>query len=161
MQYHTVSWPDYANVGIENVDGSRGIEYSYANDPPITAGLAVKYPPFSGTPPVCQGPAVPALSATRDDTALVLSWTHLDPNESYTLWRGTGPYFDPDQGEGEQIWAGPATAGTMSRPDTTCIGDVNLNCFYAVQGSVVGAASGPSNRVGEFDFSLVAGAGAF
>ena len=53
VQYHTVSWPDFANAGIENSDGSRGILYCYANNPPLTAGLAVKYTPFSGQAPVC------------------------------------------------------------------------------------------------------------
>lgn len=60
VQYHTVSWPDFANAGIENADGSRGILYAYANDRPLRAGLAVKYTPFSGQPPSC-APLTPAV----------------------------------------------------------------------------------------------------
>lgn len=51
VQYQTVSWPNYANAGIENADGTRGIAYSYANDPPLTARPAVQYTPFTGQPP--------------------------------------------------------------------------------------------------------------
>ena len=53
LQYQQVSWPDFANVGIENSDGSRGVSYSYANDPPLTPGLAVKFTPFLGPEPEC------------------------------------------------------------------------------------------------------------
>jgi len=57
MQYQQVSWPDFANVGIENSDGSRGVSYSFANDPPLTPGLALKYTPFLGPAPACE-PAI-------------------------------------------------------------------------------------------------------
>ncbi len=53
IQYLEVSLPDFVNVGIENSDGTRGVEYSYANEPPITPGLAVKFTPFSGAKPDC------------------------------------------------------------------------------------------------------------
>jgi hypothetical protein len=54
MQYQQVSWPEFANVGIENSDGSHGVSYSYANQPPLTPGLAVKYTPFLGLAPECE-----------------------------------------------------------------------------------------------------------
>jgi hypothetical protein len=53
LQYQQVSWPDFANVGLENSDGSRGVSYSYANTPPLTPGLAVKFTPFLGPAPEC------------------------------------------------------------------------------------------------------------
>ncbi len=53
MQYQQVSWPEFANVGLENSDGSRGVSYSYANVPRLTPGLAVKYTPFFGPAPEC------------------------------------------------------------------------------------------------------------
>ena len=54
IQYQQVSWPEFANVGLENSDGSRGVSYSYANDPPLTPGLSVKYTPFLGPAPECE-----------------------------------------------------------------------------------------------------------
>jgi len=54
IQYQQVSWPEFANVGLENSDGSRGVSYSYGNDPPLTPGLAVKYTPFLGPAPKCE-----------------------------------------------------------------------------------------------------------
>jgi large repetitive protein len=54
MQYQQVSWPEFVNVGLENSDGTRGISYSYANVPPLTPGLAVKYTPFLGPAPQCE-----------------------------------------------------------------------------------------------------------
>ena len=159
LQYHTVSWPDYANVGIENDDGSRGVLYSYANNPPITAGLAVKFTPFSGQPPDCAAAEAPdPLAIERSGSAdALLRWQHIDPNTAYEIWRNTAPYFDPDQGEGSKISTEPATAGEMTYPDAGVVGNPAQNHFYVVRGYVSSGASGPSNQVGEFDFELMPG----
>ncbi len=155
VQYHTVSWPDYANAGIENADGSRGIQYSYANDLPLTSGLALKYTPFTGQAPACQTAAAPALQISRSGSDLTLSWPHLSPNQKYQVWRDAAPYFDPGLGEGTLLSTLDAVAGTMIYPDPGRAGDPPD--FYLVRGWVVGEPSGPSNRVGEFSFALTPG----
>ncbi len=156
VQYHTVSWPDFANAGIENADGSRGILYSYANNPPLTAGLAVKYTPFSGQAPVCTPAAAPVIAVAADGTDAVLSWPHQPPDTAYQVWRHTSPYFMPE-GEGALVDTLADTGSAMSYPDAGRIGDPDVNHFWVVRGVIAGGASGPSNRVGEFDFALVKG----
>jgi len=159
LQYHTVSWPDFANVGVENDDGSRGVLYSYANNLPITAGLAVKFTPFSGQPPDCGSAQAPdPLTIERSGSFdALLRWQHIDPNTDYEIWRDTSPYFDPSQGEGSKISTEPATVGEMTYPDAGVVGSTAQNHFYVVRGFLDGGASGPSNRVGEFDFELMPG----
>lgn len=156
VQYHTVSWPDFANAGIENADGSRGIQYSYANDLPLTDGLALKYTPFTGQAPACLSAVAPVVDiAISDPSDVQLSWPHLSPNQKYQVWRDAAPYFDPTQSEGTLLDTLNATSGTMTYPDPGRIGgDPD---FYLVRGWVVGEPSGPSNRVGEFSFSLTPG----
>jgi hypothetical protein len=156
VQYKTVSWPDYANAGIENADGSRGILYSYANNLPLYDGLTVLYTPFTGKPPVCSPAAAPTVSIAKNAAAAELSWQHLAPNTQYEVWRSASPYFAPP-GEGTQVAAPDATSGTMTYSDADTIGDPAENHFWLVRGWLNGGASGPSNRVGEFDYSLVKG----
>jgi uncharacterized repeat protein (TIGR01451 family) len=47
-QYHTLSWPDFSTVGLENDLGSVGKMYSYANSANLTNGRAVRYTPQTG-----------------------------------------------------------------------------------------------------------------
>lgn len=155
VQYHTVSWPDFANAGIENADGSRGIQYSYANNLPLTAGLALKYTPFTGQAPACLSAVAPALQIAAGGADVQLSWTHLTPNQKYQVWRDVAPYFDPAQSEGTLLTTLDATPGTMTYPDPGRIG--GQPDFYLARGWVVGEPSGPSNRVGEFSFALTPG----
>lgn len=155
VQYHTVSWPDFANAGIENADGSRGILYSYANHPPLTANLAVKYTPFSGQAPVCAPALAPVISITAEYSPTAqLSWPQQAPDTSYQVWRDTAPYFLPAD-EGALVSTLAATGGAMTYDDANRIGDPSVNHFWVVRGVVAGGASGPSNRVGEWDFALV------
>lgn len=155
VQYQTVSWPDFANAGIENSDGSRGILYSYANDLPLTAGLAVKYTPFSGQAPECLGPVAPLVDIAANGANVELSWQHVDPNQQYQVWRHTSPYFDPS--EGTLADTVDAVAGTNTSVDEDRIGSANSNYFYLVRGMYQDASSEASNRVGEFDFGLTPG----
>jgi hypothetical protein len=158
LQYDTVSWPDFTSVGIENSDGRRGVSYSYANNPPITAGLAVKFTPFSGQPPECAAAKAPDVSIERSgDFDALLRWQHVDPNTAYEIWRHTSPYFDSDQGEGTRLSTETAVAGEMTYKDVGAVGSETQNYFYVLRGYVGGGASGPSNRVGEFDYALLAG----
>lgn len=156
VQYQTVSWPDFANAGIENSDGSRGILYAYANNPPLTAGLAVKYTPFSGQAPACTPAAAPVIAIRRDGTTAQLSWPHQSPDTSYQVWRDTSPYFFP-AGEGTLVDTLLATGSAMTYDDAGRVGDAAVNHFWVLRGVVAGGASGPSNRVGEFDFDLMTG----
>jgi uncharacterized repeat protein (TIGR01451 family) len=48
FQYHTVSWPDFVTVGLENDTGTVGKMYSYANSANLVAGRAVRYTPGVG-----------------------------------------------------------------------------------------------------------------
>lgn len=47
-QYHTLSWPDFTTVGVENSSGSVGQLYSYRNSAGLVAGRAVQFTPASG-----------------------------------------------------------------------------------------------------------------
>ncbi len=48
-QYHTVSWPDFVTVGLENATGTVGQLYSYQNSANLAAGRAVRFTPGTGT----------------------------------------------------------------------------------------------------------------
>ncbi len=156
VQHQVVSWPDFVNAGIENADGSRGILYSSPGNLRLAAGLAVKYTPFSGAAPACLGPAAPDIAIGRDGAGAVLSWPHQPPDTSYQVWRDTSPYFMP-AGEGALLGTLPATSGAMAYPAAGGIGNPDQNVFYTVLGGLAGGLSAPSNRVGEFDFSLTPG----
>ena len=47
--------------------------------------------------------------------------------------------------------------GTAPGPPVPVIGDVATNYFWVVQARNRDGASGPSNRVGDFDFALTPG----
>lgn len=106
---------------------------------------------------------------------------------AYQVWRSTDPYFDPNMGQGVKIddytfpgslyglgtefryvddgvcgkYTAPASAPNTCRfsqnPPVTVIGDVAHNYFWAVRAGNSGDEFDFANRVGEFDFALVAG----
>ena len=154
--YKTVSWPDYSNAGIENADGSRGILYASGLPTPLKSGLAVRYIPFTGKPPVCAPAVAPAVTIQKAGSDASLSWQHTSPNTSYQVWRDSSPYFLPT-GEGTLAQTLAALPGSNTWTDGGKIGNAELNYFWIVRGILAGGASGPSNRVGEFDFPLVKG----
>ena len=47
-QYHTLSWPDFTTVGVENASGSQGQLYSYRNSAGLVSGRAVQFTPAVG-----------------------------------------------------------------------------------------------------------------
>ncbi len=47
-QYHTLSWPDFTSVGLENATGSVGQMYSYRNSANLVSGRAVQFTPAVG-----------------------------------------------------------------------------------------------------------------
>lgn len=123
------------------------------------------------------GPVPPRISIARDTDPndAVLNWEHEFENTGYQVWRGKKPYFDPWAGEGGQIAYRSAEAcgqpcsfavsddgvdrypadGTL--PEVQVIGDPATNYFWVVRGENADGPSANSNRVGEFDFALMAG----
>ena len=153
VQYQTVSQANNALVGVENADGSRALRYSYANQPPITPGLAVKFTPFTGEPPACARPAAPLVEPVLNGATFEVQWQDVAPNQGYEIWRDPAPYFDPPQG----VRLAAVSPGVMSYPDTRPSGEPPANRFYLVRGLFAGVPSGPSDRVGEFVFNLEPG----
>ncbi len=105
------------------------------------------------------GPPTVAIDKTND--GIDLSWTHLDANAYYQVWRDTTPYFDPDN-------PGPNTTqldtvyplGTNGAV-VVCpviIAEPNTNFYYLFRGvSSHGDVSRASDPVGIFYFILEPG----
>lgn len=114
-------------------------------------------------------PTPPEVAVAAAGSAAALSWPHRLDSASYEVWRSTAPYFDPEAA-GVQVGsvdagfrgtAGPDMAftddGTVPPPAVTIIGDPATNYFWVIRSRNGDGVSEVSNRVGEFDFSLVAG----
>jgi len=112
----------------------------------------------------------PVLDIALDGNQVRLNWLHQAANQTYQIWRGTDlPYFDPGTGQGTQIATVAADGathdqeldylddGTTPLPIVEVIGDVTHQYFWIVRGANDNGVSDNSNRVGEFDFALVAG----
>lgn len=99
-----------------------------------------------------QRPARPALSIVLSAPATAgLSWTSVVDAAQYRLFRDTAPYFTPVE---------PAchVTSALAYSDSGAVGDPLVNHFYVVKsGCSTGFTSDPSNRVGEFDFTLLPG----
>jgi hypothetical protein len=107
-------------------------------------------------------PAVPDVEAVGQGGDVLLTWTFPGIVTSYELWQDTNPYLDP---------MAPATLVASGLPPTDCVldgttikcarpdglGDPDTNYSYVVRTILPDGASVASNRVGEFDFSLIAG----
>jgi len=106
-------------------------------------------------------------TAVSDDNIL-LEWTALEDAVSYNVYRDTEPDFTPDQTGGSNRIATDVndedleTTGfqwTNTSDDVVLVGDTNSNYFYAITAvDAAGNESEPSNKAGEFDIKLVAGA---
>lgn len=114
-------------------------------------------------------PTPPQVTVEAKGADAMLSWSHQLDSSQYEVWRGTAPYFDPDAAEGALVstvdagfvGAGAAFSftddGATPPPPVQIIGDPATNYFWVVRSRNRDATSGLSNRVGEFDFALVAG----
>ncbi len=114
-------------------------------------------------------PTPPEVDIEAKGADATLSWPHQLDSSQYEVWRGTSPYFDPDAAEGalvSTVDAGFVGAGASFQftddgatppPPVQIIGDPGTNYFWVLRSRNRDAASGLSNRVGEFDFALVAG----
>lgn len=130
--------------------------------------------PFRGEP--ASAPEAPTVEIARviGTNNARLSWYHMLEADSYEVWRGTAPFFDPP-GEGNQIkdipkgGAGDGTPfeyiddgvdryygeGDPQLPAVQVIGDTATNYFWVVRSrNAGGEVSGPSNRVGVYTFML-------
>ncbi len=113
-------------------------------------------------------PTAPQVDITAKGTSASLSWPHALDSAQYEVWRATAPYFTPET-EGVQVGAvdagfvGRGAAftfeddGTVPPPAVQIIGDAATNYFWVARSRNGDGASALSNRVGEFDFALVAG----
>jgi hypothetical protein len=109
-----------------------------------------------GTPPVTD------LLGEDVGSSMVLRWTHTgDGIDHYELWRAEDdPYFTPGAA-GTLVDGDIQPAQCAGYEDAASgMGDPNLSSFYVIVAvDETGWPSPTSNRVGEFDFALQAGAG--
>ncbi len=158
FQYHTCTntidesdwWPtsnDYATVGIENLDESDGVLYSYFNltspfipgASSMTSGKAIL---FTTQKALTTAPKAPAnLIAYRSGDDIELHWNavHEDIYENpitvdeYNIYRDLSASFAPDAG------TYLATTSDTTYQDVGAAGDAKY--FYVVQASLSGSLS--------------------
>jgi parallel beta-helix repeat protein len=97
---------------------------------------------------------VPVLQISPlDQQDVRISWEHNDHCARYDIWRDGAPYFDP---------LGDATHTAIEAPwqwaDDGVRGDPEVNYFYVARCAHYNQSVTSSNRVGVFDFALIAGA---
>ena len=85
-----------------------------------------------------------------------LTWPPVAGASEYEVWRSTSPYFSPGDSASEKI----AEQTGTSFVDAGKIGDVRTNWYYQILATDGSCPVGVSQRLGEFDFGLVAGSGA-
>jgi hypothetical protein len=105
-------------------------------------------------------PQAPSAAISLDAGGVQLTWTHLDANARYEVWRDTTPYFDLTAPAADTVKLGdvypPVGGGEVIYTDTT--GDPNATCYYAVVGvNALGQRSAVGSYVGVFRFGLTAG----
>jgi hypothetical protein len=142
-------------------------------------------PPFvlSATAPNA-APNPPFIAIRAGASSVALDWTHPDLTlTGYETWRGQQPYFDPAMGQGEMLSAYSFSEGiygdfstfsyvdngscgyfvadgqnlpcVLQNPPVMVIGDASRHYYWMVRAT--NGEFAESNRVGEFDFSLVTG----
>lgn len=115
----------------------------------------------SPTLPACVAPPAAEAPAVRIslDQGVKLTWTHLEANTYYQVWRDNVPYFDPAAPGPLTVHLSdvyPHADGDVTYPDTTI--DNDSAYYYAVVGvNALEYTSGPSNYVGVFRFGLTPG----
>jgi len=161
FQYHTCSnvedvldaddgWPtsnDYATVGIENLDETDGVLYSYWNqtDPDIpgaasmTSERAILF--TTQKAPMSYPKAPTHLTAVRSGNMIELRWNAVHEDiygnpvvvDEYKVYRDTSPFFTPDG----STYVGSASDTTYQ--DVGATGDGKY--FYVVQACLSGSHS--------------------
>ncbi len=79
------------------------------------------------------------------------NWQNQGDYQHFQIWRSTSPYFAPAGNPLHDISAAPWWA-----PDFYRIGDPAINYYYVIRGVKPGGTT-TDQRVGEFDFGLIAG----
>lgn len=97
---------------------------------------------------------VDGLSVSQSGNNAVLSWTEAAGASAYKVYRSTDSYFTPDDATN---LLDTVTAATFT--DSGAVGSATTNYFYKVRGVDACPPADPNyvQRVGEFDFHLVAG----
>jgi murein DD-endopeptidase MepM/ murein hydrolase activator NlpD len=105
-------------------------------------------------------PQAPSAAISLDTGGVQLTWTHLDANARYEVWRDTTPYFDPtapttDTVKLDDVYP-PVGGGEVIYTDAT--GDPNMTYYYTVVGvNALGQRSAVERYVGVFRFGLTPG----
>ena len=104
-------------------------------------------------------PQSPAATVSVEGNQPKLTWTHLDTNAYYQVWRDTRPYFDPAAPTADTVKLDdvyPPGGGTVTYVDTTT--DPSKTYYYAVVGvNALGQASTAGGYTGMFRFGLMPG----
>jgi hypothetical protein len=96
---------------------------------------------------------VTGLSISYSGNDAILSWADTGASR-YNIYRSTDPYFTPDDATNYL-----SSSATNSFTDSGAAGDASKNYYYKVLGVDICPPADPNytQRVGEFDFTLVSG----
>ena len=91
VNYHTQENPTSVTVGIENSDGSDGLQFLYDEEydehaMPLEDGFAIKYTTGSG--------AIEDLVVSISGDSIILNWSEVPQANIYYIYRSADPYFD-------------------------------------------------------------------
>ncbi|NQS97414.1 MAG: hypothetical protein HQ591_03085 [candidate division Zixibacteria bacterium] len=91
VNYHTVENPVSVTAGIENSDGSVGLQFLYDEvydeyAMPLEDGFAIKYTTGAG--------AIDDLVISISGNNVILNWGGISQADIYYIYRSTEPYFD-------------------------------------------------------------------
>ena len=95
------------------------------------------------------------LGIARDANDVVLTWTRLDPNTAYEVYRSAAPFLSPLPTDLVKTVSPP----TSVYVDTGVIGSI-INYFYIVRSKFQDSAnnlSADSNQTGKFGYGLTPG----
>ena len=99
-------------------------------------------------------PASASAAPSADGQDVNLSWDAVSMSDHYQIWESTAPYFTPDPANDTPL----GTATSTSYTHTDGLGNATSNHFYVITAvNPCDASSGLSQRVGEFDFTLIPG----
>jgi len=150
-------YPDVDNMGTDNCTDcifSAGVNAPQDN----TAHRSSDHDPVLTRFSACQildAPDTVGIAANTGVSGVDLSWNAVTSGDHYQVWENADPYFTPDTRNDTPL----ATTASTSYTHSGSLGDPAANHFYLITTvNPCGAASGYSQRTGEFDFALVPGA---
>ena len=101
-----------------------------------------------------QAPALylPLIAISKgENNTVIVHWQHYAGQQDYEMWCGEEPYFAPEGVACAQVSEPPWAAHHAG------LGDIAHNHYYLVTSTSASLGTTTSNRVGAFDFGLVAG----